>query len=84
MVQVKMALTDTVVIDAGKWHQICHELEFDQDRKEQFQECFDCTVTWKSRLDEWVSDNEVDRPGPIMLLRFMNPVNASLFVLNWL
>ena len=72
-----MALNDTVTVDAAKWHRICHELGFDQDRKEQFQECFNCTVTWKSRLNE--------RSGPpAMELKFVDPVNATMFVLNWL
>lgn len=79
-----MALNDTVIVDAAKWHSICHELGFDTDRKEQFQECFDCAVTWKSRLDKWDGTDETNRPGPIMLVRFMNPSDASLFVLNWL
>jgi len=76
---------DTVIIDAMRWHQICHELEFDtDDRKTQFEECFNCTVTWKSRLDQWPGEDVTEKPNPVMLLRFLNPSDSVLFVLKWL
>lgn len=75
-------MNGTVKIDANRWHNICHQLNFDSDRKEEFEKYFNCTVTWKSRLQEW--DGGLDtRPDPIMILRFFNPKDAMIFVLRW-
>lgn len=76
-------MQDTVIIPAGRWHEICHILEFDSvDRKEQFEECFNCTVTWRSGLREWGGDPD-SRPDPTMALRFLNPSDAVFFALRW-
>lgn len=76
-------MNDTVVISAMRWHQICHELEFDDsDRKHQFEECFNCTVVWRSGLQEWGGDPD-SRPEPTMVLRFLNPHEATIFALKW-
>ena len=79
-------MNDTVSITAIRWHQICHELNLDEygganDRKTAFEDCFNCTVHWRSKLDEW--DGYSDRPEPIMVLRFLNPHDATIFVLKW-
>lgn len=76
-------MKDTITIDANRWHQICHELEFDSvDRKHQFEECFNCIVTWRSRLHEW-DGNKMHRPDPVMMLQFHNPTDAIIFALRW-
>lgn len=77
-------MNDTVTIDANRWHEICHELEFDSvDRKTQFEECFDCTVTWRSRVQEW-DDDRMYRPNPVMMLQFHKPTDSIIFALRWL
>lgn len=79
-----MALNDTVVVDAAKWHSICHALAFERERREQFEKYFDCTIKWKSRLAEWDGFDDADRPDPVFVIKFHSPANASRFVLNWL
>ena len=79
---------DTLVIDAMRWHQLCHELKLDEygganDRKTAFEDCFNCTVTWKSRLDQWPGEDLSERPNPVMVLRFLNPSDAVIFALRW-
>lgn len=80
---------DTVIIDTMRWHQICHELNLDEmsganGRKEAFEECFNCTVTWKSRVDQWPGKDVSERPNPVMVLRFLNPSDSILFALKYL
>lgn len=80
-------MNDTVVITAARWHEICHELKLDEygganDRKPAFEDCFNCTVTWKSRLDEW-NGNPTTRPDPVMILKFLNPHDSTIFALKW-
>lgn len=76
-------LLNTVVITANDWHDICHRLKFDAvDRKEEFEKYFNCTVTWKSRLQEWDGDPNT-RPEPVMILRFFDPRDATIFGLTW-
>lgn len=78
-----VVMQDTVVIAANRWHQICHELEFDSvDRKHEFEECFNCVVHWRSGLQEWGGDPD-SRPEPTMVLRFLNPHDAVVFALKW-
>lgn len=77
-------MNDTVIIDAMRWHEICHDLEFDGDRKQQFEDCFNCTVVWKSRLNQWPGEDVSERPNPIMVLRFLNPNDAVIFALRCL
>jgi hypothetical protein len=79
---------DTLVIDAMRWHQICYELKLDEydgadNRKTAFEDYFNCTVTWKSRLDQWSGEDVSERPNPVMLLRFLNPSDAVIFALRW-
>lgn len=79
---------DTVIMDAMRWHKICHELNLDMwtadGRTEAFEDCFNCKVTWKSRLDQWPGEDVSERPNPVMLLRFLNPNDAVIFSLRWL
>lgn len=76
-------MNDTVVISEILWHRLCYELEFDDgNRKGQFEECFNCTVTWRSRLHEWDGNKET-RPDPVMILKFINPTDATIFALKW-
>jgi hypothetical protein len=80
---------DTVVIDAQKWHWICHDLLLDSykdidNRKDAFEDYFNCTTKWKSRLDEWPGEDVSEKPNPVMLLTFEDPKEASLFVLKFL
>lgn len=74
---------NTIMIDALKWHRICYELGF-RDRGAEFQKHFNCTVKWKSRLDEWPGEDVSEKPNPVMLLTFEDPKEASLFVLKFL
>lgn len=76
-------MNDTVIIDAMKWHKICHDMRF-KDRSEDFQRHFKCTLKWKSRLDEWPGEDVSERPNPVMVLTFQNPSDASVFVLKFL
>jgi len=80
-------INDTVVISASRWHEICHELNLDEygganDRKTAFEDCFNCTVTWRSGLHEWGGDPST-RPNPTMALRFFDPIDATIFSLKW-
>ena len=76
-------MNDTIIIDAMRWHSICHELGFGSDRREQFENCFACSVHWQSRIDRWAGEDVTDRPNPVMLLTFENPKDAVLFSLRW-
>ena len=82
-------MQDTLVIDAMRWHQICHELKLGNigsgtdNRKTAFEDYFNCAVTWKSRLDQWSGEDVSERPNPVMLLRFLNPHDAVIFALKW-
>lgn len=81
-------MNDTVIIDAMKWHEICHDLNLDEydganGRKEAFEECFRCVVTWKSRLAQWPGEDVSEKPNPVMVLRFLDPKDALLFTLKW-
>ena len=76
-------ISDTVMIDAMKWHRICYELGF-SERGAEFQKYFNCTVKWKSRLDEWLGEDVSEKPNPVMLLTFADPKDASMFTLKFL
>ncbi len=77
-------MNDSVMIDANDWHMLCYSLNFYLNRKEQFQDYFNCTVTWKSRLDTWPGEDVSERPNPVMILRFTNPQDAVVFALKHL
>ena len=80
-------MNDTVVISAMRWHEICHELNLDEmsgsnGRKEAFEDCFNCVVHWRSGLQEWGGEPD-SKPEPTMVLRFLNPHDATIFALKW-
>ena len=81
-------MNNIVTIPSSKWHKMCYDLKLDEhgganDRKVAFEECFNCSVSWKSRLDEWGGDPDT-RPEPVMILTFANPNDAVMFALKWL
>lgn len=73
-----MGVNNIVTVPALHWHTICHILKFnDGNRRRDFEQYFNCTVTWKSNIDE--------RPNkePSMLLQFTDPKDATIFALKW-
>lgn len=76
-------MNNIVVIPARHWHKLCYELYGDvSDRKAAFEEYFNCTVHWRSGLQEWNGDAD-SAPEPTMVLRFHNPHDAVVFALKW-
>lgn len=69
-------MNNTIAIPAGHWHLICHKLGFNGVRTDQFQRYFKCNTEWKSNLD--------NDTGPVMILKFENPADLTIFALGWL
>ena len=77
-----MDMNEVVSVPAIRWHQICHVLKFnDGHRRRDFEEYFNCTVSWKSNLEHWITEDQT--MGPLMALTFANPADATLFALKW-
>lgn len=87
---------DTIMIDPQKWHRIWHNQLLDSYKDTDnrtdpfenyfvlFENYFNCTIKWESRLYEWPGGDVSERPNPVMVITFADPKDASLFVLKFL